>query len=65
MHVYAHTHTHTHTYNQINLLYIRNGHNIVNQLYFDKFFFKKILRILIHKEYRQDNSIHIKFKNWE
>ena len=39
---HTHTHTHTHMCNQTTLLYIRNEHNIVNQLHFDKIFLNDI-----------------------
>ena len=41
-HVDTHTHTHTHTYTHTALLYSRNYHNIVKQLYSNKISLKKI-----------------------
>ena len=45
-HIYTYVciHIYTHMYDQVILLYSRNWHNIVNQLYFNKNF-KKTLKI--------------------
>ena len=42
--IYTHTHTHIYTYDWVTMLYSRNWHNIVNQLYFNKEINKNISR---------------------
>ena len=56
--IYIHTYTHTHIYDWVTLLYDRNWHNTVNQLYLNKKFFHYEKSIGLSRDNHMDSFLN-------